>query len=98
MKKEVNKMTWADLKKVVNELPEELLDQKIVLWPLEDGEEAWNMVEVMKLEENYVFDGDMGCTPESALRESYDEELSEDEFQKEHYLVFEKGTPIMVIQ
>jgi hypothetical protein len=91
------RITWADLKKAVNELPEDLLTTKVVLWPFSDGEEAWNLVEVMTLEEDYVFDGDSGCAPLSVMKESVSAEEWE-EAKDEHHLVFPKGTPILIIE
>lgn len=91
MKKETtNKFTWADLKKAVNEIPDELLSQEVIVWQEESG---CKIQSVTVLEENYLYT-DEGAEPESIIRDNY--ESDPEDFDSEHYLVHPKGARILL--
>ncbi len=82
------KFTWADLKKAVNELPEDQLNDTVIIW----GDEiALQITSIQALEEDYLRD-DEGCTPRSALQDHLDENPQDIE---EFPVVLKKGTFII---
>lgn len=83
--------TWADLKKAVNEIPQEHLNKPVHVWGEDEG---FRITGIDDLEEDYVQDGDDGCGPESEVRKTaiLDEG---DVFEDMHPIVFEKGTRIL---
>lgn len=86
-----NKLTWAELKKIVNEMPEDLLQNQVYAWNANDAEPQGLPIEgVQKLEEDYVYDGDEGCCPKSEFAKNggYDAD--------ENYVVHPAGTTILV--
>lgn len=83
------KFTWADLKEICNETPEENLSSEVILWA--EDETVHRITEVEILEEDYVYDGDEGCGPKSVLMEAMGEDFDEEE----NYLVHKKGTRIL---
>lgn len=87
-----NNLTWRQLKMLANDVPEELLDRDVVSWA-DDEEEGGVVITGFEiLDENYLFDGDEGCAPESGLIKS----VSEEEFKEgDHYVVHPKGTRIL---
>lgn len=85
------KITWADLKKIVNEMPEELLQNQVYAWNSNDADpEGLVLEEGQKLEEDYVYDGDVGCSPISIMKDSGDYD------PKENYVVHPAGTIILL--
>jgi hypothetical protein len=86
----MRKFTWADLKKAANEIPEELLNQEVVVW--EEDEGGCKIAAIDALEEDYRFDGDEGCAPASVLMEDYDGS----DFDDDHYIIYPKGARILI--
>lgn len=86
------RLTWRQLKEAANELPEELLDDKVFGWAVDD-EAGVKMVEILTLEEDHVFNGDDACAPRSELKEMTEPEDWDDD---EYYVVHKKGTKILV--
>lgn len=89
------KFTWADMKRIVNRIPPEILKQEIVIWP-EDEERGLkiNCIEILK--EDYVHDGDNATAPKSIMKESMTkEEWDEAQEDGEYYLIFPKGMRII---
>jgi len=54
-------MNWEELKKFCNELPEEELKKKVILW--REGECINDMDATQLTEDHYQTDGDDGCYP-----------------------------------
>lgn len=87
------KITWAEIKEIVNGLPDNILNQAATIW--DEAEENGHCVTGIKiLEEDWHFDGDEGCAPISILKEQYDDY---EENKDEYHLVHAKGTPILLI-
>lgn len=85
------KLTWAELKKIVNEMPEELLQNQVYAWNANDCEpEGLGINGIQRLEEDHVFDGDEACVPVSAFKEAG--ELD----PEENYVVHPAGTVILI--
>ncbi len=77
------KFTWADLKKFVNELPEQELSKEVIWW----GEERGGNINFAEcLAEDYVIT-DYGSEPLSVQEEPEDGE--------EWEIAYKKGTPIL---
>ncbi len=91
MGKKLEPFTWSDLKKAVNEIPEDhpCLNKQVVIWG-DDRGFALDGVDI--LEEDFLNDGDEGCAPASQLKEAI-EENPDDDF----HVVHEKGTRILLI-
>lgn len=89
-------LTWLELKKVINEMPESLLGTPVILWPTDNDESGIIISEVDVLDEDYLYDGDEGCAPESVMKETSDSWGKEEE--EEHYIIHAKGTPILYAQ
>lgn len=87
------KFTWAKLKEIANNMPEEMLFKEVIIWE-EDGETAHHISGHEILEEDHLFDGDEGIAPESVIKENYDDY---EENKDEYYLVHPKGFPILHI-
>lgn len=89
------RLTWRELKEAVNKLPEELLDNRVFGWLLED-EGGIRCVEVMELEEDYFFNGDSGCAKKSEILDlTGDDEAT---FEEDYPLVHRRGTLIIVYE
>ncbi len=70
---------WADLKKIVNEIPEEHLNSEVRIWT--DDERGYRINEVEIAKEDYVYHEDYpeeGSCPKSEI----DIEEGEEEFYK----------------
>jgi hypothetical protein len=88
------KFTWSDLKQLVNSMPESHLRNPVTIW--QEDEEAGHVVTGAKvLEENYRYDGDEGCAPESVMKETYDD--YEENKDVEYGIVHPAGMPILLI-
>lgn len=86
-----NILTWGELKKIVNEMPEEFLQNQVYAWNANDADpQGLPINSILKLQEDYVYDGDEGCDPLSIAKESgeYDPD--------EHYIVHHAGTIILI--
>jgi hypothetical protein len=81
--------TWADFKKAVNKMPENQLNKSVIIWTAD--EQCYHVTHVQVLKEDYVHDGDEGCTPRSILKEEWKEAKEYDT----HYVIHEKGTRII---
>jgi hypothetical protein len=84
-------LTWAQLKKAANKVPEKLLQNEVVIWT--DDERAYKISDIEILKEDYLFDGDEGCAPRSILKEGDPEDFKENE--EDYYLIHPKGTRII---
>lgn len=83
---ESKKLTWGELKKFVNELPEDELTKDVIWW----GDDRGGVMDsVYRLDEDYI-NMDYGYEPISGYEneEEYAEELENNER-------IEKGTPIL---
>lgn len=86
-------ITWAELKEIVNKLPEQILNQAVTIW--NSSEEAGSVaISVKILGEDHHYDGDEGCAPISIIKENFDDY---EEHKDEYYLVHAYGTPILII-
>ncbi len=86
------KYTWADLKRMVNRMPDHLLKLQVYIWPT-DEERALVVTGIERLTEDYVHDGDVGCCPKSIMKSGDPDDWKEN--QDEYYLVHPKGTRIL---
>jgi len=86
-----NNLTWADLKRIVNKMPESRLKDEVTIWT--DDERAYKIDCVEVLKEDYVFDGDEGCAPKSVMKEGDPKDWKEN--RAEYYTVHPKGTRII---
>ena len=87
------KITWAEIKELVNQLPENILNQNCTIWT--DSEVSGGFITGVKiLDEDWHFDGDEGCAPISTIKENYEDY---EENKEEYHLVHAKGTPILLI-
>ena len=59
-------LTWGDLKKIINKMPDSRLKDEITIWA--DDENCYKVDGVEVLKEDYVFDGDEGCCPRSVAK------------------------------
>jgi hypothetical protein len=84
--------TWADMKRMVNRMPPELLKLKVYIWP-NDEETALVVTGIERLKEDYVHDGDVGCCPKSIIKSG--DPIVWEENKDEYYLVHPKGTRII---
>jgi hypothetical protein len=84
-------MTWADLKKIVNKMPESRLKDDVTIWT--DTEECFKVADIEILKEDYVFDGDEGCAPKSVMKVADPKDWKEN--RDEYYTVHQKGTRII---
>lgn len=86
-------ITWAELKEIINKLPENILNQNATVW--NGSEDAGSAVVGVKLlNEDWHYDGDEGCAPISIIKENYDDyEENKDTYR----LVHATGTPILII-
>lgn len=88
-----NKITWAELKEIVNKLPDNILRQPVTIW--NSSEDAGSVaIGVKTLDEDYHFNGDEGCGPISLIKE-HDDDFEEN--KDDYYLVHAVGTPIIII-
>lgn len=88
-----NKITWAELKDIVNKLPDNILKQSVTIW--NSSEDAGSVaVGIKTLDEDYCYDGDEGCAALSVIKELYEDY---EENKDEHYVVHASGTPIIII-
>lgn len=88
MTQEAKKFTWADLKRIANEIPEERLSNEVKWW----GEERGGKISgVQTLEEDYHDDGDSGTMPRSIMLENIEPGQDEEDFP----LIHAKGTRIL---
>lgn len=88
-----DKITWAELKEIANNLPGNILSQYVTIW--NGSEDAGSVVVGIKvLEEDYHYDGDEGCSPISVIKDIYEDY---EENKDEHYLVHAAATPILII-
>lgn len=86
-----NKLTWGELKKIVNEMPEELLQNQVCAWNANDASPPGLLISsVQKLPENYVYDGDEGCAPLSTFKNDGEYDAHE------NYVVHPTGTVILI--
>ncbi len=86
--------TWADLKKIVNKMPENQLAKGVTIWT--DKEQCFHITYVDILKEDYVSDGVDGCIGRSILKGTMTkEEWKEAKEFDSHYTVHEKGTRII---
>jgi len=86
MKKEVKKLTWAELKEFVNNLPEEALTEHVRWW----GEDRGGIINnVGCLEEDYFNPSGDGMEPVSEY-ESEPETIEDNQDT-----ILDKGTPIL---
>jgi len=83
--------TWADLKKAVVRIPDELLKEPVRIWT--DDEQCYVISDVERLIEDYVFDGDEGVAPRSIMKNSDPENWKE--YKDEYYTVYPKGCRII---
>lgn len=87
------KITWAEVKEIVNKLPDRILNQSVTIW--NSSEDAGSVaVGVKTIEEDYHYDGDQGCAPLSVIKDNYDDY---EENKDEYHLVHAVGTPILLI-
>lgn len=90
--KEDKKFTWADLKRRANRIPKERLQDEVVIWT--DDEKAYRVSDVERLTEDYLFDGDEGCAPKSAMKDCI-EDAKQTGDEDEYYLIHPKGRRIL---
>lgn len=86
-----NKLTWADLKRIANEMPDELLKNEVYAWNANDATPQGLAISgIQKLSEDHVFDGDEGCAPLSTFKKDgeYDADWN--------YVVHPAGTIILI--
>jgi hypothetical protein len=89
----MTKTTWADIKAIVNGLPENILKQPATIWT--EAEDTGHCVTGIKiLDEDHHYDGDSGCAPLSVIKEN-DDDFEEN--KDEYHLVHAVGTPILLI-
>ena len=87
------KVTWAEIKEVLNNLPDNILSQYATIW--NGSEDAGSAVVGIKiLDEDWHYDGDEGCAPISHFKEHYDDF---EENKSTYHLVHATGTPILII-
>lgn len=60
--------TWADLKKAVNKMPEAELKKGVRVWGVD---RAFSIDGVKVLKEDYLDDGDSGSIPRSEAKKNY---------------------------
>ena len=84
--------TWADMKRVVNRMPPDLLKLKVYIWPDEE-ERALVVTGINRLREDYVYDGDVACCPKSIMKAGDPQDWKEK--KDEYYVVHPKGTRII---
>lgn len=89
---ENKQVTFREMRDAINAMPPELLDKSMISWFV-DQEGGSKVVELMILEEDYCYDGDEGCLPESVMKESCED--FEENIDKYH-VVHPKGTIIIV--
>lgn len=89
------KFTWAQLKKIVNAIPDKHLNKEVVVWK-EDDDGGGLITNVEILKEDYLFSGDEGCCPKSQMKDAIKEEKKEfPDTASEYEVVHEKGTRIL---
>lgn len=89
--------SWRDLKKVANEIPEELLDKPIIIWS--DTETSMIVGKVDVLEEDYLYDGDEGCAPASDFADIIKENDALPEEDRDSFdVAYPKGTAILWVE
>ena len=84
-------LTWADLKRIANKIPESRLKDEVTIWT--DDEQCYKIDAVEVLKEEYVFDGDEGCAPKSVMKNADPKDWKEN--RDEYYTVHPKGTRII---
>jgi hypothetical protein len=88
-------MTWKQLKEFCNNLPENELKKKVIMWR---EEECVNAIEVMALDEDHYIDpenDENGCFPESEAKIFIEDEDAYPEGMKDLKKVYDKGHPIL---
>lgn len=86
-------ITWAEIKELVNKLPEDILKQRCTIWN-ESEDNGHSVTGIKILDEDWHFDGDEGCMPLRLLKE-HNEDYEEN--KDEYHLVHATGTPILLI-
>lgn len=87
------RITWAEIKELVDMMPPEILSQNATIW--NESEETGHAVTAIKiLDEDWHYDGDEGCAPLDVIKEN-DEDFEEN--KNDYYLVHRAGTPILMI-
>lgn len=88
-----NKITWAEIKELVDMMPPEILSQNATIW--NESEDSGCTVKAIKiLDEDYRYDGDEGCAPETIIKENHDDF---EENKNTYYVVHRAGTPILLV-
>lgn len=90
------KMTWNELKQFCNNLPEQFLDKKVIIWR---DDEYFSSIEVFELDQDHFVDEDSeenGCISENEMIKLINEDPVNypdgvDHFRK----CYEKGHPII---
>lgn len=87
------RVTWAEIKEILNNMPESILSQKVTIWT-ESEDEGHLVASIKILEEDHHYDGDEGCMPISQMKELYEDYY---ENKDEYHLVHTAGTPVLII-
>lgn len=89
----LKRITWAEIKELVDMMPPEILAQNATIW--NESEETGHAVTAIKiLDEDWHYDGDEGCAPIDVIKENYEDY---EENKDDYYLVHRAGTPILMI-
>lgn len=88
---DIKNLTWADLKRIVNKIPESRLQDEVTIWG--DDEQVFMIDNVQVLNEDYVDDGCCNCVPRSIMRKADQEYWKEN--KEDHPVVYPKGTRII---
>jgi len=74
MSKKKKPFTWATLKKIVSKIPNDRLNDEVIIWTGRDDDASGFIVkDVEILKEDHLQD-DEGCTSKSVMKETIDEE------------------------
>ncbi len=98
-KTQVVKFTWADMKRIVNRIPDNILKEQIIIWPDDNDEKGYKISCIEVLKEEYVHDGDAAACPKSIMKNS----ISKDEWDEgvkdgDYYTIFPKGMRIIIAE
>jgi hypothetical protein len=85
---EQNKFTYRQLAEAINNMPDELKDRRLIVWPSEDSETELDIVGVEILDEDYLCDG------EAIWAASAFDEIDEEE----NYVVHPKGMVVLITE
>lgn len=88
-------MKWKELKEFVNNLPENELEKKVILWR---EDESINQINAETLKEDHYIDPENhldGCFPESEAKNMIKDEDAYPNGILDLEKVYDKGTPIL---